>query len=128
MQLQQAAEQIGQLPLDVMAVTFQSAEVAGAYVEQTGWPWPMLVDTDRALYNAYAMHRGGIWAVWGPKSWWGFLKLIFKGRRLRPPAGDVYQLGGDVLLDPFGGVKLHHVMRVPVDRPDVKSILDLVLA
>ncbi|HCC99218.1 MAG TPA: hypothetical protein DER64_01720 [Planctomycetaceae bacterium] len=88
----------------------------------------MLVDTDRALYNAYAMHRGGIWAVWGPKSWWGFLKLIFKGRRLRPPAGDVYQLGGDVLLDPFGGVKLHHVMRVPVDRPDVKSILDLVLA
>ena len=88
----------------------------------------MLVDTERSLYNAYSMHRGGLWAIWGPKSWWGFLKLIFKGRRLRPPAGDVYQLGGDVLLDPFGGVKLHHVMWVPVDRPDEKSILDLVLA
>ena len=71
--MQQAAEQIGQLPLDVMAVTFQSADVAAAYVEQTGWPWPMLVDTDRALYNAYAMGRGGIWAIWGPKAWWGFL-------------------------------------------------------
>ena len=128
MQLQQAAEQIEQLPLDVMAVTFQSAQVAGEYVEQTGWPWPMLVDTERSLYNAYSMHRGGLWAIWGPKSWWGFLKLILKGRRLRPPAGDVYQLGGDVLLDPFGGVKLHHVTRVPVDRPDVKSILGLVLA
>jgi len=126
--LQQAAEQIQQLPLDVMAVTFQSAEVAGAYVEQTGWPWPMLVDTERSLYNAYSMHRGGLWAIWGPKSWWGFLKLILKGRRLRPPAGDVYQLGGDVLLDPSGSLRLHHVTRVPVDRPDVESILDLVRA
>ena len=54
--------------------------------------------------------------------------MILKGRRPRPPAGDVYQLGGDVLLDPSGSVKLHHVTRVPVDRPDVKSILELVLA
>ena len=86
----------------------------------------MLVDPDRVLYTAYAMHRGGLWAIWGPQSWWGFLKLILKGRRLRPPAGDVYQLGGDVLIDPSGTVRLHHVTRVPVDRPAIESILEVV--
>ena len=124
--MQQAAEQIDQLPLDVMAVTFQSSEVAGEYVERTGWPWQMLVDPDRVLYTAYAMHRGGLWAIWGPQSWWGFLKLILKGRRLRPPAGDVYQMGGDVLIDPSGTVRLHHVTRVPVERPAIESILEVV--
>ena len=128
MQLQQAAEQIQQLPLDVMAVTFQSGEVVGEYVERTGWPWPMLVDPDRVLYTAYAMHRGSLWAIWGPRSWWGFLKLILRGRRLMPPAGDVYQLGGDVLIDSSGSIRLHHVTRIPVDRPEVESILELVRA
>ena len=79
---QQAAEEIRQLPLDVMAVTFQSGEVVDEYVRQSGWPWPFLVDPDRELYNAYAMYRGGLWAIWGPRSWWGFLKLLLRGRRL----------------------------------------------
>ena len=66
------------------------------------------------------------WAIWGPASWWGVLKLILKGRRLRPPAGDVYQLGGDLLIDPDGTTRWHHVTRTPVDRPTVDSILELV--
>jgi len=126
--LQQVAEQIQQLPLDVMAVTFQSEEAAGEYVERTGWPWPLLVDPDRVLYNAYAMYRGGLWAIWGPRSWWGFLKLLLRGRRLSPPAGDVYQLGGDVLIDPSGAIRLNHVMQVPMDRPRIESILEIVRA
>ena len=126
MQLQQAAGQIAQLPLDVMAVTFQSREVAAEYVERTGWPWPMLVDPERELYSAYSMKRGSVWAILGPASWWGYLKLILRGRRVRSPAGDVYQLGGDVLIDPSGTVRLHHVTRIPVDRPDVASMLELI--
>ena len=126
--MQQAAEQIRQLPLDVMAVTFQSGDVVDQYVQRTGWPWPFIVDPDRELYTAYAMHRGSLWAIWGPRSWWGFLKLILKGRPLERPSGDVYQLGGDVLVDPSGGLRLHHVTRIPVDRPEVESILEIIRA
>lgn len=106
-----------------MAVTFQPPELGQAYIEESGWPWPMLVDTKRALYAAYSMPRGGFGAIWGPASWWGFLQLIVKGRRLMRPVGDVYQLGGDVLIDPNGAVRLHHVARTPVDRPEVETIL-----
>ena len=109
-----------------MAVTFQSREVAAKYVERTGWPWPMLVDPERELYSAYSMKRGSVWAILGPASWWGYLKLILRGRRVRSPAGDVYQLGGDVLIDPSGTVRLHHVTQIPVDRPDVASMLELI--
>ena len=126
--MQQAAEQIRQLPLDVMAVTFQSGDVVDRYVQRTGWPWPFIVDPDRELYTAYAMHRGSLWAIWGPRSWWGFLKLILKGRPLERPSGDVYQLGGDVLVDPSGGLRLHHVTRIPLDRPEVESILEIIRA
>ncbi len=124
--MQQAGDRIDALPLDVMAVTFQSREVAASYVEESGWPWTMLVDPDRVLYTEYALHRGGWWAIWGPKSWWGFLMLILRGRKLKPPAGDVYQLGGDVLIAPDGRVLLHHVTSVPVDRPEVDEILAIV--
>ena len=110
----------------MLAVTFQPAEMARAYVEETGWPWPLLIDVERTLYTAYAIPRGGYWAIWRPASWWGVLKLILKGRRLRPPAGDVYQLGGDLLIDPDGTTRWHHVTRTPVDRPTVDSILELV--
>ncbi len=126
--MQQSAEEINRLGLDVLAVTFQPPEPAQAYIEETGWPWPLLVDTERTLYTAYGLPRGGYWAIWGPASWWGFLKLILKGRRLRPPAGDVYQLGGDVLIDPDGITRFHHVARTPVDRPPVESILEMVRA
>jgi len=124
--LQQHAGEIGELPLDVIAVTFQPLEVARDYVAETGWPWPMIVDTRRSLYQCYAMNRGGLWAVWGPRSWWGFARLIFKGRRLRKPAGDVYQMGGDVLLEPDGTIRMNHVSSTPVDRPSVEEILELV--
>jgi len=72
------------------------------------------------------MHRGSFWAILGPKSWDVYLKLLFRGRRLRVPAGDIYQLGGDVLIDPRGIVRLHHVGRTPADRPSVESLLSFV--
>jgi hypothetical protein len=40
--------------------------------------------------------------------------------------GDVVQLGGDILIDPGGYVRLHHVGKSPADRPTVKSILGVV--
>ncbi len=107
-------------------VTFDSGPLIEAYVRRSGLEWPLLVDRDRALYRTYGMLRGHPWHLYGPPAIWVYLKLLAKGRRLCRPGSDVTQLGGDVLVDPGGMVRFHHVGSGPADRPRVESVLDLV--
>jgi len=100
--------------------------MAMAYVRDTDLAWPMLVDESRSLYAAYGMDRGGWWDIFGPPSWWAYARLLFRGRRLQRPGSDVRQLGGDVLIDPQGKVRVHHVGSGPADRPSVTSLLEIV--
>ena len=55
-----------------------------------------------------------------------YVKLLLRGRRLRMPSGDVSQLGGDVIIDPEGIIRLHHVGAGPGDRPAIHGLLDAV--
>lgn len=121
-------DEIEALGLRALVVTFEGAEAADAYVRETGLRWPLLIDPSRALYAAYGMGRGRWWQIWGPATWWIYARLIARGRRPRPPTGDVDQLGGDVLVDPAGSVVLHHVGSGPADRPAVPVLLDAVRA
>lgn len=123
MQLQQHETEISSLDVDVVVVTFESLSMAKNYRRETTFAWPILIDESRELYRAYGMDRGGWWAIYGPSSWWGYLKLLIRGRTLRRPTGDVHQLGGDVLIDPKGIVQVHQVGRKPVDRPAISSLL-----
>jgi hypothetical protein len=97
--------------------------MATSYVRQTRLDWPLLVDRGRALYRAYGMLRGRRRDIYGPAALWAYLKLLARGRRLRVPGSDVRQLGGDVLIDPGGIVRIHHVGSGPADRPSVASLL-----
>ena len=110
----------------MLVVTFETRRQAEAYVRETGLPWPLLVDSSRTVYRAYDMRRGGMWEIWSPASWGAYVDLMRRGRRVRPPTGDIYQLGGDVLVDPAGRLALHRVERGPADRPPVSDLLDVV--
>ncbi len=107
----------------VVIVTFEGEAFARAYRDETRLPFPILLDPEATLYAAYGMQRGGRWQILGPASWGGYLRLMLRGRLPRRPTGDIYRLGGDVLVDPQGVVRLHFVSRRPVDRPDVATIL-----
>ena len=96
------------------------------YVKQRKLEWPLLLDRDRSLYKAYGMHRGGWTKVLGPAAMLTYFKLILKGRMPRMSHDDVWQLGGDVIIDPEGVVRLHHVSKTPADRPSVESLLEVV--
>ena len=109
--------------IDVLVVTFEQAWRAEAYSKETGFPWPLLLDTDRSLYQAYGMDRGTANEVMGIHNWWLYLKLMARGGRVRRPTDDIYQLGGDVLIDPQGMVQLHYVGRGPADRPSIDELL-----
>ena len=124
--MRQHDKELTTLGLNVVVVTFEFGAAAQVYVQETDLSWPMLVDESRALYKAYGMDRGSWWAIYGPRSWWIYAKLLFKGRRLQQSHGNLDQLGGDILIDPDGIVRIHHVGAGPADRPSVETILDRV--
>ena len=94
-----------------------------SYIQDTGVQWPILIDQERTLYQAYQMDRARRRDVFGPASVGIYFKLFAKGRRLRKPGSDIYQRGGDVLIDPAGTVRLHYIGQDPSDRPAVEAIL-----
>lgn len=107
----------------IAVVTFEIDFLARSYVEDTSLPWPLLVDEARETYRSYGMHSASFWDVWGPKTWWVYLKEIVKGGKVRKSEGDIRQRGGDVLIGPDGIVHMHHIGTGPADRPAVEALL-----
>ena len=127
-QLRQQEKSLQQSGVQVAVVTFDADFMALAYVKETQLPWPLLVDKDRELYRRYQMTRGGWWSIYGPLSIWRYIRLVLRHRRWHDPGSDYRQLGGDVLIDPEGIVRLHFVSSSPHDRPTPEAILDVVNA
>lgn len=125
-QLRQREEDLLQHNVIPCVVTFEVNFMVEAYVRDTGLKWSLLIDRERTLYQAYGMERGRAWDLFGPAVIWKYLRLMAQGRRLRAPGSDVRQLGGDVIVDPQGIIRLHHVGRGPADRPTVAQLLQVI--
>lgn len=110
----------------IVVVTFEGGYLARRYVEDAALCWPLLVDDSRETYRNYGMLSASFWDVWGPNTWWAYLKEILKGKKVKKSDGDIFQRGGDVLIDPGGTVRMHHVGVGPGDRPSVKALLNRV--
>lgn len=116
-------EEFSRIGLKVVIITFESDFFARSYEAESGLDWPLLVDREREAYRYYDMLRASFWDLWGPSSWRAYLRELGKGGKLRPASDDIHQRGGDVLIDPGGVVRLHHVGEGPADRPSVEAIL-----
>ena len=125
-QLRQQDDRIKNLGLRVKVVTFDADFLALAYIESTKLEWPLLQDSDQKLYQAYGMLQGSWWSLYGIPSIWKYLKLIARGRTPGKPGRDWWQLGGDILIDPQGIVRVQHISSGPHDRPSVDSLLAVV--
>jgi len=124
--LRRHREEIEALGLRIAVVTFDDGPRARAYRAQSGLPWPLLLDERRELYRAYGMERASFLQVWGPRTWIAYGRGLLRGVRPGRPGRDTYQRGGDVLIDPRGVVRLHHVGRDPADRPAIEALLEIV--
>ncbi|MBT3217952.1 MAG: hypothetical protein HN348_02595 [Proteobacteria bacterium] len=124
--MRQQEDELTRLKIDVAIVTFEADFFAQAYVTETELKWPLLVDGGRGLYNKYDMLTAGFFDVWNPSSAWAYAKEITKGNYPQVAHDDVRQRGGDVLIDPSGKVRIHHVGIGPTDRPPVSDILEFV--
>lgn len=110
--------------MKIAVVTFENDFFARGYVAETFLTWPLLVDDSRETYRKYGMLSASFWDIWGPKTWWAYLREVIKGEKLRKSDGDIYQRGGDVLIDPNGIVSLHHIGVGPADRPAIETIMN----
>jgi peroxiredoxin len=123
MQLRDHEAEFSKRNVKIAVVTFENEYSARGYVGETFLSWPLLIDANRETYRNYGMLYASFWDVWGPKTWWVYLKEILKGQKLRKTTGDILQRGGDVLIDPTGIVRLHHIGKGPADRPSAGMIL-----
>ncbi len=71
------------------------------------------------------MFSASFWDIWGPKTWWAYFKEILQGHKPKKATGDIYQRGGDVLIDPDGIVRFHYVGDGPADRPSLDTIFQI---
>ena len=124
--MRQNEEKLDALAVRVVVVTFQGGPLVDEYVRETGIAWPILMDESLGLYRGYGMGTGRWWNIWGFSTWAAYLGLLLRGRRLKKPTADVSQLGGDVLIDPQGIVRLHHVANGPADRPESGELISVV--
>ncbi len=125
-QLRRVEQELESHDVRVKLVTFDANFLARAYVQQTHLSWPLLVDAERSLYQAYGMLRATWWQLYRPSSIVKYLGLAARGVLPGKPGEDWNQLGGDVLIDPAGIVRLHFVSTGPHDRPPISRILKLV--
>jgi hypothetical protein len=122
--LQQHQQAFDDLGIRTVVVTFEATPFVRAYIAETKVTWPILIDHDRTLYRAYGMHRGPLRDIWGGRTWLAYMKELARGRLPKYSGADTQQLGGDVLIDPAGIVRFHHVGTGPADRPSVAAILE----
>jgi len=119
-------EELDRLNVRVVVVTFENDFLARCYVEDTSLNWPILIDTTRELYKGFGMLTSSFWDIWGINTWRVYFKELLKGNKPKKSEGDIYQRGGDVLIDPDGIVRVHHIGVGPADRPSVEQLLRMV--
>lgn len=117
---------------EIVLVTFTTPDRLDEYQQRRSLTVPILIDTDRSVYNAYGLGRGSLGTVWG----WSTLRryaqiLRTTGVRhgLSDMSGateDTRQLGGDFVIAPDGTLAWLHRSDGPADRPDIDVIADAV--
>lgn len=94
------------------------------YQEHQQWRFPILADPERKAYHAFGLERLSWHRVFSLATLKLYLKLFRKGL-VRQDYGenDVYQAGGDFLIDRSGNILFAHRGAEPADRPSMSTLL-----
>lgn len=117
--------------VQVLVVSFGSVEGARVWLEQTGSGFDITLDPQRKIYRSFGL--GSSYAkvmkfdCLLQYSEYGAVDRDFPDV---PPhlLEDIYQMGGDFLLDDAGKVVLCHPCKNPLDRPSVQDVLQAATA
>jgi hypothetical protein len=108
----------------IVVVSFAEAAQLIHYQQQHQWPFILLVDRKREAYEAFALERLSWFEVFSLTTLKRYFKLRRDGlRRENHGKDDIYQGGGDFLLDSAGNILFAHRSKEPADRPSAQRLL-----
>ncbi len=125
-QLWRQREELQRRNVKVVVVTFESHQVNLPSITDEGHRFPYHFDLEKRLYHYYGMEKAGFRDVWGLRTLKTYFRLLLQGKKLLKSQGDVYQRGGDVLIDPDGKIRFHHISIGPGDRPSLDAVLEVI--
>ncbi len=109
----------------VIVVSFAEPAKLIRYQELHRWPFTILADPERKAYRAFDLKRLSWFRVFSPAALLLYAKLLRKGMKQDPYGGeDLYQSGGDFLLDGKGDILFAHRSQDPADRPAPAKLLE----
>ena len=89
--------------------------------------FPILLDREKKAYDVWGMGRASVFqAMFSPKLNVRYAKLLLKGEKFLGFAPDMFQLGGDFVVDRSGKIGFAHLMRDNGDRPGVDKLIEAV--
>ena len=108
----------------IAIVSFAEPGRLSPYIAHFNWPFTILADPKRKAYAAFTLKRLPWWRVFSLAMFKLYFKLVSKGLQRHDYGNeDVYQSGGDFVLDREGNILFAHRSEDPGDRPNVGSLL-----
>ncbi len=113
--------------VSIIVISFAESLRLAQYQEHHKWPFVMLTDPKRTAYDAFALKRLSWLQVFSPATLKLYWRLLREGKK-REDYGkdDIYQSGGDFLIDRDGNVLFAHPSRDPADRPTAAELLEII--
>jgi peroxiredoxin len=113
--------------VSIVVISFAEPLRLAQYQEYHQWPFVILADPKRTAYDAFALDRLSWFQVFSPTTLKLYWRLLREGKK-REDYGkdDIYQSGGDFLIDRDGNLLFAHRSRDPADRPTPKTLLEII--
>lgn len=108
---------------NVVLVTMSSPDDAAAFRKQFQLPFSVLADPEQKCYDAFAVPRGGLGQIMGPKTWLTGLQATL-AHGVGTPVGDVRQLSGAFVVDRSGTIRYAQRAKHSADLPSHEELLE----
>jgi peroxiredoxin len=114
-----------QLGSEVLVISFAPPPLVAAYLAETPMPFQVVSDASGASYQALGLGRTSWGAMLRPGVLGRYLGHMFRGWMPRKTSKDedIFQLGGDFVIDGQGRVVYAYRSAEPTDRPAVDELL-----
>lgn len=117
--------EIAAIPASVLLIAYDEPSLLEAkMLHDLELPFPLALDSARTTYARWGLGRTNLFgAMLSPSLNWRYLRLLLAGERFLGFAPDMFQLGGDFVVDGAGDIRFAHRMRGNGDRAAVSELV-----
>jgi peroxiredoxin len=110
---------------EVLVVSFAPPVMVAAFATELPLPFAVVSDPERKAYQAFTRGATNLRGFLKPGVIWHYLKLILRGWLPKGPDkdADIWQLGGDFVIDADGRLRYAHASTDAADRPSNAELL-----